>query len=405
VEEDELQKAGTEVFDNSEYVQERRKEMLSGVRHADCSYCWKLEEKNIFHSRQRSDRFEDFLSNAGYNAKDFWHPQESQQIRKELLRVQKLDSLEILLKNTCQMKCHYCNANFSSSWEKENRSLGQSPLVVRGQAFQEKFLASFWNYLPAKLRTLTEINVIGGEPLLQKEFFDLLDKIADYKKQNPLPRLTIYVVSNMSVPEKHLMSFLNKAEELKSVVDFCLLASMDCAGGKAEYVRFGLDWSLYQKNIEKACASGLFKTIRHIVTMSALNLTSLHSLLVYFEQLAKKFPQQEFDLISNVVNEPAHLSPLILDASLAKYLNECIDFLEHNKISSPQNQQEFSHFLEGLRCQIALNTAESFSILRAQFVSWIEHYDQIRKTHFSQVFPELSTIFEAWKSNGHRAPV
>lgn len=338
---------------------------------------------------------EDFVGEYGFSLQELAKSPPSATTLSRLTEVHKSENLEILLKNTCQMKCHYCNADFSSAWEKENLSQGlQKKQNKPDVELRQQFHQAFWQYLPSKLAKIKELSIIGGEPLLQKEFYDLLDKISEFKSDLNSQRLRILVISNLSVSDATMERFLSKVESLRDSVDFYLLPSIDSTGARAEYVRTGLDWNLFQRNLDRAFSSELFSKIRFIVTMSAFNVSDLSNLLQFFYDKAQRHPQQKIELIPNIVAQPEKMSPLILDASFAPYLKEALLFLSQHPISSAQDQKIFYDFIENLYQTLQTQDQNSLLLQQEQFRQWIQKYDGLRSTDFLHTHPEFKLFFK-----------
>ncbi len=106
---------GAEAIFNSEYVQARRAEMLTGIRHSDCTACWKAEDLGVQSYRQ---------SQA---AKPMF-----QAVTEAVTAAPRLDAavpkhIEIISRTTCDLACSYCGPDFSVRWEKEIERHGQYP--------------------------------------------------------------------------------------------------------------------------------------------------------------------------------------------------------------------------------------------------------------------------------------
>ncbi len=393
---DELNEEGTEIFSNSRYLKKRRQEMIDGLKHSDCSYCWELEDKNIYHTRMRSKSFKSFKEQIAKHS-----PNETDDLFEatEILHTKNLDSLEIVLENTCQMKCLYCSPEFSSAWEAEVQ-MGRTMPSPAQQNLKSKFKEKFFEYLPEAFDGLKNITLLGGEPLIQPDFYKMLDQIATLSSKSPSPekKLEINVISNLSVPPLVINRFLDKVEKMNSLVDIILLPSIENTGEQAEYLRFGLNWNYFLDNLEKSFNSGLFPMIRILTTLNLLSVTGLRNLLGTLFELKKRYPKQSLQIIPNIVKGPTHLSPLLLDSSFVFYLQDSIDFLQTHEISDQKNQNEYIQFLEGIRNNLASQQSPSYLRNdRIHFCRWIVEMDKKRNTHFLKTYPEYETLLNRWQ--------
>ena len=91
----------------------------------------------------------------------------------------------------------------------------------------------------------------GGEPLMHKDTYKVLDYALKYKNK----KLQMGITSNFSPADDKLIDkFIDKLfnlERVKSLKHFMLFVSLDSIGKKAEYIRSGMDWGKIKTNIDK----------------------------------------------------------------------------------------------------------------------------------------------------------
>jgi hypothetical protein len=164
--------------------------------------------------------------------------------------------LEVWFNNTCNMTCTYCSSEYSSKWADELKKYG--PITIENQLITHKYesnshydrmVAELWNYLDCNNRSsvIRHFQILGGEPLLQKEF----DQVIDFWAQHPNPSLTINVISNLMIPHDRFVQKMHQFQELvdkEAILKLQLTASLDGWGPAQEYVRHGLDLELWEKN-------------------------------------------------------------------------------------------------------------------------------------------------------------
>jgi hypothetical protein len=174
--------------------------------------------------------------------------------------------VELFLNNTCQMSCLYCNGKLSSSIEMENKKFNNS--VLEGVQFKRLMPSQdhdFKNLLPAfrawfekDFRLLRRLNILGGEPFLQKEF----DVILDYIDDNPNPDCELNIVSNLMVPKQVLERYVLRLKKMlinRKLKSLQLLASIDAWGPQEEYVRQGLNLEIWEENFRYLLAEPWIK--------------------------------------------------------------------------------------------------------------------------------------------------
>jgi hypothetical protein len=68
------------------------------------------------------------------------------------------------------------------------------------------YVNAFWKWFPDMYSQLKQFRITGGEPLLNKNTF----KVLDYIIENPNPNLTFSVNTNMNVPDELYNKFIEK---------------------------------------------------------------------------------------------------------------------------------------------------------------------------------------------------
>jgi hypothetical protein len=71
---------------------------------------------------------------------------------------------------------------------------------------ENPYVDAFWKWWPTAYQELTNFRITGGEPLLSKNTF----KILDYVIANPNPNLDFSINANMCPPDDILENFIEK---------------------------------------------------------------------------------------------------------------------------------------------------------------------------------------------------
>ena len=391
VEQKDLDSHGTEVFLNGGYQVERRKEMLQGVRHESCVYCWKMEDNGVRSPRHGADSFAEYFNRFGQSG-GFADLIDRSRVDKSMLRSSHPLLLEIILGNTCDLKCMYCSFVFSSSWEQEMRRNSElapwRTLPVAPQGFEDKF----WLWFRETCPSLEYISFIGGEPTLIPKFYTMLERLFEiYEKLGRDKRPTIGIISNFNANEKHFGRFIEMLPRLTSRFQVLLLASVDTTGPQAEYIRNGLKWDRLERNVRRVLElrlPNLDFTINP--TISAFSVTTMIRLL----KLAKSM-QDEYDfpvaLGRNMVVTPAHYSPLVLTPDFASHIDECVEFVRssidpRHPIGYHGDWNMYVDFLQGIAAAIRNGRPDPAD--RRQCYEATRKSDERRRTDFLAVFPE-----------------
>jgi radical SAM protein with 4Fe4S-binding SPASM domain len=197
---------------NSKTMSEIRQSLAQGIAHEYCRNCVKAEKfgadsERDWHNRSNTDI--DYTQ-----AGDRYHYPVIFDVRWNI---------------TCNLSCNYCLPDCSSKWA----SIKNIPFKSGTRPYYEQvcdFLAQHYEHI-------TEVALVGGEPLLLPENDRLLDVIPD--------TAIVTLITNMSVDfEKN--KIVQKLIKRKNVG---WSMSFDNIGERFEYVRHGADWNLLQKNL------------------------------------------------------------------------------------------------------------------------------------------------------------
>lgn len=359
------------VLHNTPYKKQQRIIMLSGGRPNECDYCWKVEDNSEFYSDRvlMSSKKESFPHYGKIKNTDHFDP----------------TYLEVSFSNVCNLKCAYCGPNFSSLWYNEVASQGPYPTSTSYNTIDEKqlkeqenpYIEAFWKYLPTIYGKLQTLRITGGEPLLSKNTF----KVLDYIRNNPNPKLTLTVNSNLSVGKEILDKFILACKDLP-VKKIDIATSNESHGDKAEYVRDGLNYKQWLKNCEQVLQS-IPKVRLHL--MCAYNILSVSSFTDFLKEINNlKRKYKKVYLSVSYVRYPNFLEASLLPESWRFYLEESLAYLQDNFNS--EAVKRFKHVLA------SFDKKPHGIILKRDFAIFIKEYDSRRSKKFLDVFPEYANV-------------
>ena len=202
----------------------QRKAMLNGERPSPCNFCYKMEDSNKEAVSDRylksanlfEDRFDTIVQSG---TGDDHTPQ----------------YVEVSFSNACNLKCTYCGPHFSSKWQQEQQQ-NESIMLTDAQSKEptwdyhslgylesinelpiphnqnNPYVEAFWKWWPDLRTTLKTLRVTGGEPLMSKDTFKLLNEI----EKHPMPDLELGINTNLNAPEQawqKLIEFIKKNEQ------------------------------------------------------------------------------------------------------------------------------------------------------------------------------------------------
>lgn len=364
----EFERLGPNAIFNTEYFQARRQEMLEGVRHADCDGCWSDEKQGLLSYRflmsQRSPFRESIADIAASRTVDAATPLH----------------IELILSTLCDLRCSYCSPEFSSAWEAEVRKYGPYPGADGIDLDQgaSGFRAAFLRWLDEILERVDYVQFNGGEPLLHPEFFEMVDRIRRAASgRSP----TLGLITNLNTPPARLEHFKQVLPDLIERHQLRFAVSQDSVGRRAEYIRFGIRWTRFDRNLRSLLAEFPELRVELAPTMSVLNVTSVRKLIEYTQELVGEFGER-IVFRPGVVSFPDFLAPLVLPPRYACYLREAASTAR--RVSQ---WEDFALRLDELAR--ALEQKPATLDLQRRFREWARVYDRRRGTDFPTVFPEL----------------
>lgn len=188
--------------------------------------------------------------------------------------------LEVFFKNTCNLLCVYCSEKYSSSIQKENKKYGYINIENKRDVLlnnnYDKLSPLLWQWLETNFKSLKRLHILGGEPLLQDDFFRLLEFI----EQNPNPNLELAIISNLAIKEKVLKNCFDKIKNLiahKKIKRVEVQASIDGWGPGQEYIRSGLELAVFDRNFTYLLGLS-FLRLSILSTITSLSIPELPAL-------------------------------------------------------------------------------------------------------------------------------
>lgn len=390
---------------NTKYKKAVRKQMMEGIRPKECEYCWKIE-----------DLGPDKVSDRVY--KSVIYTDEELKDAKEVMGYTEdvdLKTLEIAFDPNCNFACSYCNASFSTTWQKDIKKFGPyQNLVSDGAgAFQQDgshampygrknkdnpYIEAFWKWWEAELQyTLRELRVTGGEPSMSPDFW----KLMDWWKDHPECEVPFAVNSNLGQKKELLDALIDSSHSFKH---FDIYTSCEATGIQAEYIRHGLKWDEWLKNMYRVNKEGNIKSVNVMMTINALCLFSITDFMDEMLKLKSQFGPHAAVMSFNILRFPSFQSIVTLPTKIrlerAQALQDWVDknwkgddspngFLDVERDGLLRLIEYIRKVEEGHE-----NTSSQESRER-DWKSFYTQYDKRRKKDFLSSFPMLK---EWWDS-------
>ena len=394
---------------NTSFKKQKRREMLEGKKPEECNYCWKVEES----SNSFSDRV--------FKSSEPWSIDQFDKIKDSHWREDfNPKYVEVSFSNTCNFKCAYCGPQYSSKWVEEIEKHGAYPtsynfndisnIQARGEmpykhSDVNPYVDAFWKWWPDLYKDLHTFRITGGEPLLSKDTFKVLEYIQDHHHKNP--NLSLSINSNLGVPDNLIDRFIEIAKDLcenDKVRELTIFTSVEAKGAQAEYTRYGLEYGKFWSNIDKILTALPKVTINIMATFNALSVFSYDELIDKTFEMKKKHANGQrywvsaLQLDTSYLRWPTHLSVKILEPehktlilkSAEKALYYGIkEFTKDNYGFSNVEIQKIKRIYDYAISEDDFDIERN----RKDFIIFVDELDKRRGTNFLKTFPELNEFY------------
>ena len=314
---------------NTRKKKDERRMMQNSERPQGCEYCWKIE-----------DIGRDNISDRVYKTViyDEWDVVTAMAADPEADI--DLKTLEIAFDRTCQFSCSYCNPAFSTSWVTDLKKNGPyTGLVSDGrnhfththdsaQLFKPKeenpYVEAFFKWWESDLhKTLQELRLTGGEPMMSPHTMRLIEWYINNESD-----VSFALNSNLGIEDEKIDKLIEASHNIK---DFQLYTSQESIGAHAEYIRDGLNWKQWERNVHRVIREGNVNGFHIMCTINALCLESLTEFLDWMMDLKKQYGKNYPTFTLNILRFPSFQSPLVLPDELRiDYANKLDIWLEEH---------------------------------------------------------------------------
>ena len=241
------------ILKSSKYNQ-LRKNLLTGQRSKECKRCYDFEDAGHQSPRLKNNKKWAHLKTLEFNndgTVDKFTPA----------------FLDIRLSNICNLKCRMCDGYFSSAIAQEDAELFGNYTHLNNSLpnkDRQAELVDILKYVPFA----EEIYFAGGEPLLNSEHYEMLNKLIECGNTN----LRLFYNTNFTKLSFKNISVTDLWNKFSNVT---VGASLDAMGDVAEYVRFGTDWKEIEQNLARVKAEAPHVNFTVMSTVSFMTVASL----------------------------------------------------------------------------------------------------------------------------------
>ncbi|MCB0377455.1 MAG: radical SAM protein [Bdellovibrionales bacterium] len=383
---------------NSNFMKSVRKEFLQGRFPESCGRCAKEVQAGL---RSRPDY-------ESANWQNFIDLEKARQLTRSDGHIESpIRFLDLRLGNLCNLKCRTCNPTESSSWYADHVSVwGKSFKGFQGQKLRLHKEGSIWQVqgdsfcwgenekiapaLKEALETVELIHFSGGEPLLLKSHYKILEFLKDIGRSG---EVRLEYITNLTVlPEKALQLW-------QDFLDVRIGISIDGVGAVNDYVRYPSRWNQIESHMAILDRWQRPESIWYALTLHAYNIFYLPELIEWrihspFLNINNREPDPLFSV--HPLHNPSFLNIQMLPSQVKSKVSQRLQsYLAKGSRDGRFDQTPYPYIttaaVEALVSgYIDFMNQQDQSSFFTKFIDYTDSLDKVRKQSMAEALPEFS---------------
>ena len=368
-----LRKNTMEEVWNQDAYKTMRTNMLAGKECKECTKCYEQEQHGAFSMRNDSNR------NYGH------HIAEAEQTNADgSVDDFKIRYWDVRFSNLCNFSCRSCGPIFSSNWYNDHVKLyNRKPDVLGRDMARVEYTAgneeSMLEQMEQHIPYLEQVYFAGGEPLIMKEHYYLLEKLIEHGKTDIRIQYNTNF-SEMRYKDKHVYDYW------KHFKNVSVGASLDASGARAELIRKGANWEQTLENRQRMLSEVPHVDFYVSSTVSAMN--ALH-VLDFHKEWTELGLIEAKDWNINICQSPDWYRP---DIFSQQFKDDVITPAYEKHIAWLDPQDSLRRATNGYTSVLNLIQAQDNYSQWPEFENQIAKLDTIRNENFWATFPEYKEL-------------
>jgi sulfatase maturation enzyme AslB (radical SAM superfamily) len=296
---------------------------------------------------------------------------------EELLNNEDYYSYDIRFSNLCNLRCHYCGPEESSRVAEEWTNLRNWPKnKVLIKNINDDNVDDFFKFFESNIQHIRHVYSCGGEPILLKEHYDILDLLLKHGVENQVQLLYNSNLTHLSLGNKNILDYWKKFPNIRINV------SVDAGWEQFEYIRDGGKWIDIYNNLKK-----IVELAPHVKLQLSPVITFWN--MLHFPKLYKFLIEENLIKRNHILLQPLAgvdhqcIHPSILPADIKqKIINHYSEYYSEYK--------ELDYLLNTM-------TVRDSSHLLPETQNRIVYIDKNRNKDFYKTFPEFKDLFKGIK--------
>lgn len=284
---------------------------------------------------------------------------------------QSIHSIDVtgIVGNACNLSCNMCHPVSSSKYGAESMKLKEIPIVKAVQL--PRITEEYYNDLVVNILPKAQIlKVAGGEPMMSKNLFRLLERMPDKVKAN----LNLQISTNLTIT-KNISKVLDLIRPFKQTK---IHVSIEGVGLVQEYIRYPSKWHTIVENCQRL-RSLPNTTVIFATTVNALNIGYNYQVV---DEYSKHVDGVSFgSLVTNNFYSIRSIPPDLREI----YINKLYSHYRKNP--------EIAHMIKMLS-SVEYKENEMWSMM-----AHIKRRDKYRGMNLLEVFPEWEKYYTSCTTN------
>jgi hypothetical protein len=262
------------------------------------------------------------------------------------------------------------------------------------------YIQAFWKWWESDLAdSLEEIRITGGEPLMAPSVWKLFEWFKDNPERGQKMR---FAINTNLMPKPEILDRL--IEQSHYIPHLEIYTSNEAKGPHADYIRDGMDYAQWFKNLDRLYTEGNIKGIHCMMTINSLCLASITEFMDDILQWKAKHVTRSPYMSLNILRFPSFQSAAILPDEMKQFYKNKLQLWLDDKIANGKTvnlgswkgtiltESEIDQvtrlidYLDIVKTPHR-NTAEQPKLYN-DFRSFYEQYDQRRGKDFRKTFPK-----------------
>lgn len=368
-----LRKNTMEEIWNQDAYKTIRTNMLNDKSCQECTKFYEQEKNGFFTLRNDANKtYGHHVSEIDKTLPDGTHPEF------------KIRYWDVRFSNLCNFSCRSCGPIFSSNWFNDHVKLyNRKPDVLGREMARVEYTAgdedAMLEQMLPHIPYLEQVYFAGGEPLIMKEHYFMLEKLIEAGKTN-IRILYNTNFSELRFKDKHVFDYWKYFENVS------IGASLDASGTRAELMRKGTEWTQVEKNREQ-----MRQQVPHVdfyinATLSVMNV--LH-ILAFHREWTQLGLIDAKDFNVNICQSPDWYR---IDILPEQFKNEIVIPAYEEHIAWLEPQDGLKRATNGFKSALNFIRATNRCDLLPKFREEVKKLDDIRNENFWSTFPELITL-------------